>query len=100
MKDLTVSTNGLLKRFIALGIMKFSNLWCFIIFLIPVVLLVINGLKWINISVESIGTVFMTSQMLIQYIQNQKSQIVNFYFERDNNELETAKNKPCDENKV
>lgn len=102
MKDLNTSTNGLLKRFIALNVVKWSNWWSFVLLLIPVALLIINGLDWISISIESISTILVGTNSLIGIIQTHKSQIVNFYFERDNNELETTKPKPqpCDENKV
>jgi hypothetical protein len=88
--NLSINTNGLLKRSIALQVVKWANFWSIVIFLIPVLLYVINGLKWINISTDSITTILVGANTLIATIQNQKSQIVNFYFERNNEELENG----------
>lgn len=90
MREAPQSTNGLLKRYIALHVIKYANAWSFGLLLLPIILLVLNGLSWIHISIESITAIMMGTTSLIQMIQSHKSQIVNFYFERDNNELENG----------
>jgi hypothetical protein len=90
-KPLAYNTNGLLKRYIALSAVKSANIWTFVLILVPVILYIVSGLKVLNISNESIVNIFLLAQMAIGFIQNRANQVINFYFERDKEELNDKK---------
>lgn len=81
-------TNGVLKRSIALSVFKSNNMYVIVLYVINLGMFVINGLKWINIPTETLCMVFTTSYAIIQTLQNERQTIVNYYFQRDKEELE------------
>ena len=87
-KDL--GTNGRLKRYIALSILRNNYFVAMFAFTIVIALYTFNGYSWITISAEQFTVITVIAKSLIDGMLNQIGQLVNYYFERDNKELENG----------
>lgn len=83
-----LGTNGRLKRFIALSVFKNNYIVALLAFITIIVLFALNGYKSINITAEQFTVITLLAKSLIDGMLGQINQLVNYYFERDNKELE------------
>lgn len=83
-----LSTNGLLKRALALTIFSRNGYYVIGIYLISLSCFIINGLGWISISTETLCLILTGGLSLSQSFLREREAIVSFYFISGESELE------------
>lgn len=87
------STNGLLKRSLALSIFSRNGYYVIAIYLLTLACFIVNGLGWISISTETLCLILTSGTTISTYYLKERETIVNFYFLSGESELDSKKTK-------